>query len=216
MTTPDPLSPATSSSSSAAAVPSDGAAAVGAASSAHATIADGPSAARRRLLYAGVAAAAGLGGAGIAWWKFQPHAMAAGVEQTLWGLEFERPEGGALAMAALKGKPLLLNFWATWCPPCVEELPMLNTFFRDNAPKGWQVVGLAVDQPSAVRKFLARLPLDFPVGLAGLDGSELGRSLGNLTGGLPFTVVLGGNGQVLHRKMGQVTAEDLRAWAAMA
>jgi hypothetical protein len=74
---------------------------------------------------------------------------------------------------------------------------------------------LAIDQPSSVRKFLARLPLDFPVGLAGLGGSELGRSLGNLTGGLPFTVVFSGEGRVLHRKMGQVTQEDLQKWAAM-
>ncbi len=74
------------------------------------------------------------------------------------------------------------------------------------------MVGLAIDQPSSVRKFLDRLPLDFPVGLAGLGGTELGRSLGNLTGGLPFTVVLGQGGRVLHRKMGQVTPDDLKQW----
>lgn len=171
--------------------------------------------ARRRWLYAGVAGAAALGGAGMAWWRFQPHAVQDGAEQALWGLEFERPEGGTVALKALAGKPLLLNFWATWCPPCVEELPMLNTFFRTHGGQGWQVLGLAIDQPSAVRKFLARLPLDFPVGLAGMGGTELGRSLGNLTGGLPFTVVLGGNGRVLHRKMGQVTAQDLQLWSGL-
>ena len=174
--------------------------------------ASAPSAARRRLLYAGVAGAAALGGAGFAWWKFQPHAVEPGAEQALWGLEFETPAGSTVAMKSLAGKPLLLNFWATWCPPCVEELPMLNAFYRENASKGWQVVGLAIDQPSSVRKFLDRLPLDFPVGLAGLGGTELGRSLGNLTGGLPFTVVLGQGGRVLHRKMGQVTPDDLKQW----
>lgn len=171
--------------------------------------------ARRRLLYAGVAGAAALGGAGLAWWKFQPHAIDSGAEQALWAMEFERPEGGSVALQSLAGKPLLLNFWATWCPPCVEELPMLNAFFREHAANGWQVLGLAIDQPSAVRKFLARIPLEFPVGLAGMGGTELGRSLGNLTGGLPFTVVLGGSGKVLHRKMGQVTAQDLQLWSAL-
>ena len=165
---------------------------------------------RRRWLYGAVAGAAALGGAGLAWWRFQPHAMQDGAEAALWSMEFDTPTGGApLAMKALQGRPVLLNFWATWCPPCVEELPMLNAFYRENASKGWQVVGLAIDQPSSVRKFLDRLPLDFPVGLA---GTELGRSLGNLTGGLPFTVVLGQGGRVLHRKMGQVTPDDLQQW----
>ncbi len=106
-----------------------------------------PSATRRRLLYAGVAGAAAVGGAGLAWWKFQPHAMEAGAEQALWGMEFERPEGGVVALKSFSGKPLLLNFWATWCPPCVEELPMLNAFYREHAAKGWQVLGLAIDSP---------------------------------------------------------------------
>lgn len=170
---------------------------------------------RRRALYAGVAAAAALGGAGLAWWRLQPRAVQAGTEQALWTQAFDTPEGAQLAMGAFAGKPLLLNFWATWCPPCVEELPLLNTFHRENKANGWQVVGLAIDQPSSVRKFLARLPLDFPVGLAGLGGSELGRSLGNLTGGLPFTVVFGAEGRVLHRKMGQVTPQDLQKWVAL-
>ena len=170
---------------------------------------------RRRLLYAGVAGAAALGGAGLAWWKFQPHAMESGVEQALWSMEFERPEGGVVSLQSMAGKPLLLNFWATWCPPCVDELPMLNDFYRQQSPAGWQVLGLAIDQPSAVRKFLQRIPLEFPVGLAGLGGTDLGRSLGNLTGGLPFTVVLGASGRVLHRKMGQVTPQDLKEWAAL-
>ena len=174
-----------------------------------------PSPRRRRLLYAGVAGAAALGGAGLAWWKFQPHAMESGVEQALWSMEFERPEGGVVSLQSMAGKPLLLNFWATWCPPCVDELPMLNDFYRQQSPAGWQVLGLAIDQPSAVRKFLQRIPLEFPVGLAGLGGTDLGRSLGNLTGGLPFTVVLGASGRVLHRKMGQVTPQDLKEWAAL-
>lgn len=183
--------------------------------SAPAAAALAPSPTRRRLLYAGVAGAAALGGAALAWWKFQPHAIQSGAEQALWSQEFERPEGGTVALKSMAGKPLLVNFWATWCPPCVEELPLLNAFWREHAANGWQVLGLAIDQPSAVRKFLARLPLEFPVGLAGLGGTELGRSLGNLTGGLPFTVVLGSNGRVLHRKMGQVTAQDLQGWAPL-
>jgi thiol-disulfide isomerase/thioredoxin len=172
-------------------------------------------ASRRRLLYAGVAGAAAVAGAGFAWWKWRPEPASQEVA-ALWSLSFDTPAGPTLAMQSLRGKPLVVNFWATWCPPCVEELPLLDRFFRENASKSWQVVGLAVDQPSAVRTFLERTPISFPVGLAGMGGAELSKELGNLSGGLPYTVVLAGSGKVLQRRMGRVTAADLDRWAQSA
>ena len=169
--------------------------------------------ARRRWLYAGVALAATGGGAVMAWRHLQPHAQEPGPEADLWGQSFASLEGAPLAMAAFRGRPLLLNFWATWCPPCVEELPLLNRFYGERKAQGWQVLGVAVDQPPAVRKFLEKLPLAYPVAIATSGGMQLGRALGNLQGGLPFTVVFGAEGRIRHRKIGQVQAEDLSRWA---
>jgi thiol-disulfide isomerase/thioredoxin len=118
-------------------------------------------------------------------------------------------------MKSLRGKPVVLNFWATWCPPCVEELPLLSDFYQQNSANGWQVLGLAVDQPDPVNRFLTRVPVTFPVVMAGMSGIELSRSLGNLSGALPFTVVLGSDGFVAHRKMGKVTVADLRQWTEL-
>ncbi len=169
---------------------------------------------RRRLLLAGAGVAAAGAGAGLAWWRLQPEPVVDGAAEALWGQSFDTPGGGSLAVASLRGKPLLLNFWATWCPPCVEEMPMLDAFHQQHAGRGWTVLGLAIDQPSAVRQFLGRTPVRYPIGLAGLGGTELGRSLGNITGGLPFTVVFGPDGTVRQRKMGKLTPADLSAWAS--
>ncbi|MDP1956018.1 MAG: TlpA disulfide reductase family protein [Polaromonas sp.] len=177
---------------------------------------------RRKVLLGGAAAGAALAGASLAWRQLQPHGNPAGPDASpstrdpFWQQSFDTPDGGSLAIASFSGKPLLVNFWATWCPPCIEELPLIDRFYVENKAKSWQVLGLAVDQPSAVRAWLQRKPLNFPIAMAGFAGTELSKSLGNLTGGLPFTVVFGADGQLLHRKSGKVTEEDLAQWAQLA
>ena len=178
------------------------------------TPSDAVSGSRRRYLgwYAAVAAGAALAGAGWAWWRTHPFAEESDASRAFWDRSFESPNQSTVAMASFKGKPLLLNFWATWCPPCIEELPLLDRFYQENSADGWQVLDIAVDQQDPVLRFLSRSPLTFPVVLAGFAGMELSKSLGNMSGGLPFTVVLGQDGEVAHRKMGKVTASDLSAW----
>jgi thiol-disulfide isomerase/thioredoxin len=170
---------------------------------------------RRTLLMAGAAVAAAGAGAWMSWRRIAPQAVLSGAETAFWAGNFEGPNGEAVNLAAMRGRPLLVNFWATWCPPCVEELPLLNAFNTANTRQGWQVLGLAVDQPSAVRRFLQKLPLNFPVGMAGFAGTELSRSLGNPSGSLPYTVVFGAEGTVLHRKIGKVSEADLAQWAQL-
>jgi thiol-disulfide isomerase/thioredoxin len=169
---------------------------------------------RRVWLYGAVAAAAALAGAGGAWWRAEGGSESSGerLGDPFWSQRFERPEGGELALAQFRGKPLLVNFWATWCAPCVQEMPLVDAFFREHAAKGLQVVGLAIDQPSSVRKFLAKAPVGYPIGLAGLQGAELVKQLGNTAGGLPFTLMIGADGVVAARKMGLLDPADLQAW----
>lgn len=141
-----------------------------------------------------------------------PPPVAAAPLPEFWNLQFERPEGGRLTLESLRGRPLVINFWATWCPPCVREMPELDRFARDSANHGWQVIGLAVDSPTPVREFLKALPVNFPVGLVGLGGTELSRQLGNTSGALPFTVLIDASGQVVQRKLGQTSHEELLHW----
>jgi thiol-disulfide isomerase/thioredoxin len=140
-------------------------------------------------------------------------ALGSGAEAALWALRLERPEGGELVFAQLRGRPLVVNFWATWCPPCIHELPELDRFEKAFRPQGWQVVGIAVDGPTPVREFLARRPLGFPTGLAGLEGADLARQLGNTAGGLPFTVLLDAAGRITQRKLGATNYDELASWA---
>jgi thiol-disulfide isomerase/thioredoxin len=180
---------------------------------------------RQWLALAAVGGIAGAAGAGWGWWR--QHSAGADPTQRLpemaadataqagasfWTLRFEQPAGGELATASLRGRPLLVNFWATWCPPCIKEMPLLDQFARAQAVKGWQVLGLAVDSPSPVRSFLQRQPMSFPIGLAGMDGVELAKSLGNAGGQLPYSVVFDRDGRFRHRKLGVVDAALLADW----
>ena len=176
---------------------------------------------RRRLL-AGVAGTAALAGVGLAVWQQHRSGVQAAAPgasddlSPLWALQVARPEGGQIALASLRGKPLLINFWATWCAPCLREMPEIDRFYREFGPRGWQVLGLAIDGPTPVREFLARVKVGFPIGLGGIDGTDLLHTLGNPQGGLPFSVMIGAKGQVLHRRMGATDFAELATWAAKA
>lgn len=164
---------------------------------------------RRHLVIWGAGAVAAGTGLGWTLWR-QP--AADDVDDSFWKLRFDRPEGGELAFASLRGQVLVLNFWATWCPPCIKELPEFDRLQLAQAGRGVQVVGLAIDGLAPVREFLARQPLRFAIGLAGFEGTELSRRLGNDKGALPFTVVFDRQGRIRHRKLGQTQFDELTRW----
>jgi thiol-disulfide isomerase/thioredoxin len=164
---------------------------------------------RRHLILGGAAVVSAIAGAGWAAWRYRLRKPEDSALAALWALEAELPTGDVYKLSALRGKPLIVNFWATWCPPCVEEMPLLDAFYRQNAANGWQLVGLAADTAAAVNKFLGKSPVQFPTPLAGLAGIELSRTLGNLSGALPFTVVLNSQGEIALRHMGKLSAEQI-------
>ena len=165
----------------------------------------------RRAALAAVALAEVAAGAVVGWRRFGLSEADIG---SFWDRSFPTPDGSTLALAPLRGRPLLVNFWATWCPPCVEELPLLSAFYTENKANGLQLVGLAIDKAEPVSRFLARSPVSFPVALAGMEGVELTRELGNAAGGLPFSVLFDAGGRLRERKLGQLHQADLTAWRA--
>jgi thiol-disulfide isomerase/thioredoxin len=111
-------------------------------------------------------------------------------------------QGDVQAMAQWRGRPLVINFWATWCPPCVKEMPDLDELARLRPDV--QFVGVAIDSAANVRDFIRKIPVSFPIVIAGHAGLEMVRALGNAAGGLPFTVLVDARGRFFDQILGPV------------
>lgn len=195
---------------------------------------------RRTWLMAGAGVAAAAAGAAWQWRTTQqalgaapsggasgasapgagPASAAASTEANAWWTHtLERPDGSALALQTLRGQPLIVNFWATWCPPCVREMPMIERFYQAQRAQAqavgrpaWRILGLAVDKRAAVAEYLARQPVTYDIAVAGFDAMQWGRDWGNDKNGLPFTVAFAADGRVLNRKSGELVEGELERW----
>jgi thiol-disulfide isomerase/thioredoxin len=108
-----------------------------------------------------------------------------------------------------RGKVLVCNFWATWCAPCREEIPLLIAARKKYGPRGVEIVGIAIDNAAKVGQFSTSLNIPYPILLAGADGLDLMRRLGNSSGGLPYTVTADREGALVHRKLGALKPGEL-------
>ncbi|KRG71308.1 hypothetical protein ABB27_03395 [Stenotrophomonas terrae] len=113
-----------------------------------------------------------------------------------------------------KGKPLLINVWASWCAPCIEEMPELARFAARHADDGPQVVGLALDTPEAVLDFLGNVPVYYPIVIETPGPNDASVKLGNSQGLLPYSVLVDAQGRVLKQKLGPFKAGEIDAWVA--
>lgn len=129
----------------------------------------------------------------------------------LFAMTLDDSKGAKHALAQWKGKPLLVNFWAPWCAPCVEEMPELDALARVQRAKGLQVIGIGIDSPSNIAEFSQKLKISYPLYVSGMGGTDLARQFGNTAGGLPYTVLIGADGQVKKTYLGRLKFEQLKA-----
>lgn len=125
-------------------------------------------------------------------------------------VEFALPDihGKRRHIQEWQGRLILLNFWATWCAPCREEIPLLIRMQQRYAARGLQVIGIAVDSTDAVAAYQKDMQMDYPI-LVGHEAIEVAQKYGNRHNALPFNVLIGADGRILARKLGAYTAQEL-------
>lgn len=159
-----------------------------------------------------------LGMAGGAWWQQRRLTPTTNAEKTVsaafWQQTLTQADGRTLRLADLQGRPVLLNFWATWCPPCIEEMPLIEAFYKQQGANGIQVLAIAADKMELVKKFLSQNRLTLPVAAGGAEVITMARLAGNLTGSLPFSILFDGQGRVLRQKLGKLEATELTQWGS--
>jgi thiol-disulfide isomerase/thioredoxin len=165
---------------------------------------------REALILGGVAAGAAAIGGVVGALVLQSGSGAA----DLLASRFADLSGQPRRLVDWRGKALLVNFWATWCAPCREEIPLLDAAQQQYASRGLQVVGIAIDNAANVRQYATSIKIDYPLLLADSAAVGLMRSLGNASGGLPFTVLLDRSGRLVDRRLGPYSAAELQAAVA--
>ncbi len=138
-------------------------------------------------------------------------ALPPGPVGALFGQSMNDASGASHALGRWQGKALVVNFWAPWCAPCIQEMPELSELAKASLDKNINVIGIGIDSPANIAKFASDLKVSYPLYVAGLSGTELSRQFGNTNGGLPYTVLIGADGQVKKTYLGKLKFEELKA-----
>ena len=118
--------------------------------------------------------------------------------------------GGAVVSASdFDGRILLINFWASWCKPCIEEIPMLTRLQTSYSGRGVQIVGIALDDPLRAREFVSKLVINYPVMVGSTDTILTGLRYGNRSGMLPYSVLVGADGMIKWSYLGALDEQEL-------
>ena len=124
--------------------------------------------------------------------------------QALFAAKLPNENGVSQDLSQYKGKIIVLNFWATWCPPCREEMPELSELYTEYKIKNVVVLGVAIDELSAVKEFTTATPVSYPILASEDEGSALNNQLGNDKGVLPYTVIINTDGSVVDTFFGRI------------
>jgi alkyl hydroperoxide reductase subunit AhpC len=124
---------------------------------------------------------------------------------------WQTPDGKSVDTKEWRGKVLVVNFWASWCPPCVEEMPTLDKLQAEFKTQNVLFVGIGIDSPSNIRQFLEKTPVSYPIVIGGLEGSNISKQMGNAQGALPYTVIINPQGKATNSKLGKISEEELRS-----
>lgn len=146
----------------------------------------------------------------------RPPAVSPMAGQPLPPLTLTDLEGRRHSLASYRGHRLLINFWASWCTPCLREMPTLDAAQRKFADQGAIVLGIAMDQPSRIRAYLARQPVSYPILLGSMETPSTSRQLGDEAEILPFSVLVGADGRIIDTHAGELSDETLGRWLAPA
>ena len=133
----------------------------------------------------------------------------------LLGVALPDLEGREQRLEQWRGKVLVVNFWATWCAPCREEMPQFIKAQSEFGAKGLQFVGIAVDQADKAQQFAKEINLNYPTLVGGMGAMHLSSTLGNDLMALPFTVVVGRDGKIVHTQLGPLKQAQLDALVGM-
>lgn len=157
-----------------------------------------------------VAVCAGAAGYALNFWRMGP-GEEQGAAESIMTLRLADPRGQQQSLAQWRNRVLVINFWATWCAPCREEIPMFVRLQEKYRGQGLQFVGIAIDQPDKVRSFASEFAINYPILMGGIETVELSRQAGNRIGALPFTLIIDRDGKIAATQLGGIKEAKLEA-----
>jgi thiol-disulfide isomerase/thioredoxin len=165
---------------------------------------------RQWISIAGISLVALVAGVLTSQWIYKTGLASDPAIKAFFANPWQTPDGKSVDTEQWRGKVLVVNFWASWCPPCVEEMPTLDKLQAEFKSQNVLFVGIGIDSPSNIREFLEKTPVSYPIVIGGLEGSNLSKQLGNSQGALPYTMIINAQGKATSSKLGKISEEELR------